>query len=586
MNIVKQSLYLCIGVLLALIGLLGAQSLWQFSRLSQASESMVASSRVAGEVRGLWTRFVEAEDRFEVATAFVDAAVAEEHRKVFLGQTAALAAAAKSIQQGAGAELQAQADAVAAELQTWSALAAQHVGAEPVTELPSMQVLDAARERLDKQVAALASASEASAAAMVVLTQQRAHSATVWTIGEMIVALALGLAMGTFALKCLRRQLGGEASEVASIANAVADGDLTVTIRAEGLPPDSVMAATARMQASLVQMVTRVRSISSNLAGGAGEIASGNADLSSRTEQQAAALERTSSTMDQLGTTVAHNADNAQRANSLAESASTIAARGGQVVGDAVGTMRGIHDSSRKIVDIIGVIDSIAFQTNILALNAAVEAARAGEQGRGFAVVASEVRLLAQRSAEAAKEIKTLITDSTQRVEQGSALVGQAGETMQEVVQAIRSVAVIVGEISSASTQQRSGVDQVSEAVRQLDQTTQQNAALAEQSAAAAEALTTQAKELVAAVEVFRLAPGAAPVFTPAAPVAKPAASAIEPAPSVVAAAASAERRGPNRARNVVRPSFKPVAKAAEPQPAAPPPAASKTGTDDDWTAF
>jgi methyl-accepting chemotaxis protein len=233
------------------------------------------------------------------------------------------------------------------------------------------------------------------------------------------------------------------------------------------------------------------------------QIAQGNNDLSARTEQQASALEQTAASMEELSSTVRQNADNARQGNQLAQNASTVAVRGGEVVGQVVDTMKGINDASRKIADIIGVIDGIAFQTNILALNAAVEAARAGEQGRGFAVVASEVRSLAGRSAEAAKEIKGLISDSVQRVEQGTVLVDQAGTTMAEVVAAIRRVTDIMGEISAASTEQSQGVAQVGEAVTQMDQATQQNAALVEESAAAAESLKAQAQQLVQAVAVL-----------------------------------------------------------------------------------
>jgi len=235
------------------------------------------------------------------------------------------------------------------------------------------------------------------------------------------------------------------------------------------------------------------------------QIAQGNQDLSGRTEQQASALQQTAATMDELGSTVRNNADNAKQANQLALGASAVAVRGGGVVGQVVETMKGINQSSRKIADIIGVIDGIAFQTNILALNAAVEAARAGEQGRGFAVVASEVRSLAQRSAEAAKQIKVLISASVERVEQGTAQVDQAGRTMEEIVGAIKRVSDIVGEISAASAEQSSGVSQVGEAVTQMDQATQQNAALVEESAAAAQSLQQQAQQLVEAVAIFKL---------------------------------------------------------------------------------
>ncbi|TXD84320.1 hypothetical protein FUT87_16180 [Mitsuaria sp. TWR114] len=258
-----------------------------------------------------------------------------------------------------------------------------------------------------------------------------------------------------------------------------------------------------RMQRSLSTTVGQIRGATDTIASAAGEIASGNRDLSSRTEAQASALEETAASMEELTATVKQSADNARQANQLAMSASDFAVQGGQVVDEVVATMASISGSSNKIVDIIGVIDGIAFQTNILALNAAVEAARAGEQGRGFAVVASEVRTLAQRSATAAKEIKSLIGDSVQKVEAGSALVSQAGATMSRIVGSVKRVTDIVGEISSASQEQTAGIEQINQAIAQMDQATQQNAALVEQASAAAESLEQQSQALVTAVGAF-----------------------------------------------------------------------------------
>jgi methyl-accepting chemotaxis protein len=311
------------------------------------------------------------------------------------------------------------------------------------------------------------------------------------------------------------------------------------------------------------------------------QIAQGNQDLSGRTEQQASALQETAATMEELGTTVRGNADSAKQANQLAQSASAVAAQGGQVVDKVVTTMQGINESSRKIGDIIGTIDGIAFQTNILALNAAVEAARAGEQGRGFAVVASEVRSLAQRSAEAAKEIKSLIGRSVEQVEQGTTLVDEAGKTMSEIVNSIQRVSDIVAEISAASVEQSTGVSQVGEAVSQMDQATQQNAALVEESAAAAQSMRQQAEQLVRTVAVFRLSANAANTTHVSTAAAAPAAAKAH----TFSKPATVERRSPNRAKNVTRPDFQ--AKAAH-QPAATPAAAAPpaTGTDGDWATF
>ena len=298
----------------------------------------------------------------------------------------------------------------------------------------------------------------------------------------------------------------------------IAEGDLTVQLSAEGKDKTAqLLAGLSNMNANLTGIVGGVRQNAEGVATASAQIAQGNNDLSARTEQQAAALEETAASMEQLSSTVKQNADNAKQANQLALSASTVAIKGGDVVGEVVTTMKGINDSSKKIADIISVIDGIAFQTNILALNAAVEAARAGEQGRGFAVVASEVRSLAGRSADAAKEIKGLINASVERVEQGTALVGQAGATMAEVVSSIRRVTDIMGEISAASVEQSAGVSQVGEAVTQMDQATQQNAALVEESAAAAESLKGQAQQLVQAVAVFKLGRNSAQGFAAAA---------------------------------------------------------------------
>jgi len=334
---------------------------------------------------------------------------------------------------------------------------------------------------------------------------------------QLIALLAVLLVMGVFgavvgwvAARSITQQLGGEPGEVMAIADAVAQGDLSTTVPMQHGSQPSIMAAMAAMQRSLQQVVGTVRQSSEALATASDQIAQGNHDLSARTESQASALEETAASMEELGSTVKQNADNARQANQLAQSASTVAVKGGEVVAQVVDTMKGINDSSKKIADIISVIDGIAFQTNILALNAAVEAARAGEAGRGFAVVASEVRSLAGRSAEAAKEIKDLITDSVERVEQGSALVDQAGTTMNEVVTSIRRVTDIMGEISAASSEQNAGVAQIGETVVQMDQATQQNAALVEEMASAASSLRNQAQDLVQAVAVFKLsqAPG------------------------------------------------------------------------------
>ena len=330
--------------------------------------------------------------------------------------------------------------------------------------------------------------------------------------GVTATSVLLSIVLAWLISRHLLRQLGGQPGEVVALATSISQADLSSVVQLRPGDERSVVFAMARMQASLTQIVQSIRQGADGVATASSEIAQGNHDLSARTEHQASALEQTAASMEELSTTVQQNADSARSANQLALSASAVAIRGGEVVGKVVETMQGINQSSRKIADIIGVIDGIAFQTNILALNAAVEAARAGEQGRGFAVVASEVRSLASRSADAAKEIKLLIAASVQRVEQGVVLVDQAGSTMAEVVGSIRKVTEIMGEISTASSEQSTGVSQIGEAVTQMDQVNQQNAALVEQMAAAASGLKGQASDLVQVVSVFTLGADPAPM--------------------------------------------------------------------------
>src|SRR5512134_1729177 len=305
------------------------------------------------------------------------------------------------------------------------------------------------------------------------LASQRAKEVYARTRNGMLLLLSLALLSGfglaVWLTRRLLAQLGGQPAEAVAMARAVADGDLTTQLRLRTGDTSSLMANLQSMQQSLARTVTQVREGSESVATASSQIADGNQDLSGRTEQQASALQQTASTMEELGTTVRHNADNARQANELARNAASVAVKGGDVMGQVVETMKGINDSSRKIADIITVIDAIAFQTNILALNAAVEAARAGEQGRGFAVVAGEVRSLAQRSAEAAKEIKALITASVERVEQGTVLVDEAGKTMGDIVQQVKRVSDLISEISAATMEQTSGIEQINTAVTQLD---------------------------------------------------------------------------------------------------------------------
>ena len=419
-------------------------------------------------------------------------------------------------------------------------------------------------------------------------------TARLWLLGTLAVCVVLAALLGVG----ITRTVSRPAHHAVRAARAIAEGDLTTEVPPGGKDEmGQLLTALGDMRANLAHVVSGVRSNAEGVASASSQIASGNNDLSARTEQQASALEETAASMEELGSTVRQNADNARAANQLAVSASTVAVQGGDVVAEVVETMKGINDSSRKIADIISVIDGIAFQTNILALNAAVEAARAGEQGRGFAVVAGEVRSLAGRSAEAAKEIKALITASVERVEQGTALVDKAGATMTEVVASIRRVTDIMGEISAASSEQSAGVGQVGEAVTQMDQATQQNAALVEEMAAAASALNAQAGELVNAVAVFKLDANAvrsAPAPAPRAPIAAPAFTAQRSAGATKGASkiGSAKPAKPQASlaapkASAATPATAPAASTRPPVASAPAPAAAaKGGNDDEWESF
>ncbi|MCE1250051.1 MAG: methyl-accepting chemotaxis protein [Comamonadaceae bacterium] len=435
-----------------------------------------------------------------------------------------------------------------------------------------------------EQIGKLSDINRDGASQAFVTSQSAYSSARALVIGVLVLSIAVAIVLGWW----MARLITGPVGEAVRATREIAEGNLAAAIRVQSQDEiGQLLQALLEMRDKLAGVVAGVRRGAEGVATASSEIASGNHDLSARTESQASALEETAASMEQLGSTVRQNADNARQANQLALNASTVAAQGGEVVSQVVDTMRGINEASRKISDIIGVIDGIAFQTNILALNAAVEAARAGEQGRGFAVVAGEVRSLAQRSADAAKEIKGLIGTSVERVDKGSQLVDMAGTTMEEVVGAIRRVTDIMGEISAASSEQANGVAQVGDAVTQMDQATQQNAALVEESAAAAASLNQQAQELVSAVAVFQLsAQQSGTGFATAARTPAPHA----PAPVAAPAPAPALRKpvAPPKKALGAQPAAKPVAAPAAAKPlAAPKASAPKPSADDgDWETF
>jgi methyl-accepting chemotaxis protein len=365
----------------------------------------------------------------------------------------------------------------------------------------SNKLVVAMRQHVDKIVDMYTDGGRAAA----VEGNERYASSRVWIISLVVGSVLFGAAGAMFITRWLMRSLGGEPDYAAAIAQSIAGGDLSVQVETRSGDTSSLLFAMKSMRNNLAKIVGDVRGATGTISSASTQIAGGNLDLSSRTEQQASSLEETAASMEQLTSTVRQNADHATQANALADSAATIANKGSSVVAKVVDTMGVINASSRKIVDIISVIDSIAFQTNILALNAAVEAARAGEQGRGFAVVATEVRNLAQRSAAAAKEIKALISDSVEQVDAGNVLVREAGSTMNEVLDSVQRMHGIMSEISNASHEQSAGIEQVNQAIAQMDTVTQQNATLVQQAAATAQDLQEQAAALDQLVSVFQL---------------------------------------------------------------------------------
>ena len=489
--------------------------------------------------------------------------------------------------------------------QVESATATYRPAFDKAVELAASEQLDEARnyiqgplrteqERYFTAIDQLVTLERDQARAMATASKSDAVQAGAAMLVLAVVAAAIGALIAWSITRQIKGQLGGEPRYATEVAQQVAQGNLAMRIALRPGDTTSLLAAMNNMRESLGSLVSQVRQSSESIATGASQIATGNSDLSQRTEEQASNLQQTAASMEEIGSTIQQNTDTVRTATQMAGSASQTAARGGEVVGNVVSTMEEITASSRKIGDIIGVIDSIAFQTNILALNAAVEAARAGEQGRGFAVVASEVRSLAQRSAGAAKEIKELINESVTKVETGSRLVDEAGSTMNDIVQQARRVSDLIGEIGAATHEQEQGISQVSDAINQLDQVTQQNAALVEESAAAADSLNAQAARLVQLVSVFVLneadVQAAQTRVQPAPRRQEPKLTAAAPAPAAIApkpAAPAKPLAAPSSPSP--RPKAQPAAArkpAALPPAAAPRASASTSNANDDWESF
>jgi len=575
---------LAFGVVLVLMASIALVALLAFSHLrsvsSEVANTLYPETKLVGEIRA---HLLEVSTAARDMLLFKDEAALQREQAAIVTARGAVSQAMdyleKNIQREDGkrlfAEVLSARQEFASQLDNFMKLVADHKMEEAqaalVGPLDSAQIAYA--ERLGKLLVYQDGLVTTVGEEAVQANSSASH------IIEVLAVVALVAGFGLSAL--VTRSIVLPVQTALDTANKVAQGDLTLQIAVSGQDEvGQLLRALQTMVGSLSGVVRNVRESADSVSNASSEIAQGNSDLSARTEAQASALQETAASMDALGSTVRHNAENARQANQLALSASSVAVQGGEVVGQVVHTMKDINESSRKISDIISVIDGIAFQTNILALNAAVEAARAGEQGRGFAVVASEVRSLAGRSAEAAKEIKSLINASVERVEHGTTLVDQAGTTMDEVVSAIKRVTDLMGEISAASVEQSAGVVQVGEAVTQMDRSTQQNAALVEEMAAAASSLRSQAQDLVQQVALFKLngsdglaraavRSGPSPTFKgperrgQATPPVKP-----RPAPAAPAAASA------------------PPAAAAPKAAAKPAPAPVAAAADDEWETF
>jgi methyl-accepting chemotaxis protein len=516
---VKGMLRLAFAVLLIGTLAIGVFSLTQISRLNGSAQSIYdqghVASRAAEEARGYVLRASRAQKMLLTATTAKERdELGADIDKGLSGISTQMSTLQQYVDSSDAAQVEQQ-KKFAAAVATWSGhlrdfvtlVKAQPLDLSQMNWQVGMQDVSllVETEKLEKMVDTLVEQRSVAAKATIEASAFIYHSSFVMMAAMTIGLIVLAFAVSEWVVRRLARQLGGEPVYAKEIASRIAAGDLSNRIALARNDRSSMLSALHDMQSGLSTTVSDIAASADAIATASGEISMGNLDLSQRTEQQAMALERTASSMEQLTSTVRQNADNAKQASTLANNASEIAEKGGAVVSRVVATMSEINDSAKSIGDIIGVIEGIAFQTNILALNAAVEAARAGEEGRGFSVVAGEVRNLAQRSAGAAKEIKALISASVERVGNGSALAQDAGNTMDEVVKAVKRVTDIMGEISAASAEQSSGIEEINLAVTQMDAGTQQNAALVEQATAAARSLDDQAQALKGMVGKFRL---------------------------------------------------------------------------------
>jgi methyl-accepting chemotaxis protein len=516
---VKAMLRLAFAVLLIGTLAIGVFSLTQVSRLNASAQSIYdqghVASRAAEEARGYVLRASRAQKMLLTATTAKERdELGADIDKGLSGISTQMTTLQQYVDTSDAAQVEQQ-KKFAAAVATWSGhlrdfvtlVKAQPLDLSQMNWQVGMQDVSLLVEtdKLEKMVDALVEQRSVAAKATIEASAFIYHSSFVMMATMTIGLIVLAFVISEWVVRRLARQLGGEPVYAKEIASRIAAGDLSNRIALARNDQSSMLSALDDMQSGLSTTVSDIAASADAIATASGEISMGNLDLSQRTEQQAMALERTASSMEQLTSTVRQNADNAKQASTLANNASEIAEKGGAVVGRVVATMNEINASAKSIGDIIGVIEGIAFQTNILALNAAVEAARAGEEGRGFSVVAAEVRNLAQRSAGAAKEIKGLISTSVERVSNGSTLAQDAGQTMDEVVKAVKRVTDIMGEISAASAEQSSGIEEINLAVTQMDAGTQQNAALVEQATAAARSLDDQAKALKVMVGKFRL---------------------------------------------------------------------------------